>query len=113
MLLAGTPALLLAPEGAAIGAVYLLIIALSEGGALVIKFTAKGVYDSLKGLFTGSSEKEDSDWVMVPHSPEPPAEMFVLPGGMEFAVALAEFTASAETQPAPANVTQSVMYEKR
>lgn len=113
MLLAGSPALLLAPEGAAIGAVYLLIIALSEGGALVIKFTAKSTYASLKALFTGTPEKsEDADWVMVP-SPEPPAEILLLPGGVEFATALAELTASAEAALSPANVAQSVLYEKR
>jgi hypothetical protein len=92
--------------------VYLLIIAMSEGGAVVIKFTAKSTYKKLKALFTGTEQNEDADWVLVP-SPEPPAEICFLPGGVEFAQALAEFTADAEPNLASAEITQSILCDKR
>lgn len=113
MLLASSPALLLAPEGAAIGAVYLLIIALSEGGAVMIRFTARSTYEALKSLFSGEKKDDDaSEWVMVP-SPGPPAEFILLPGGVEFAVALNELTAAAEPAPAPVDIAQSVLFDNK
>ena len=87
VLLTASPALLLAPEGATIGGIYLLIIALNEGGTLLVRFTCSATYRSLKSLFTSSnnvshnttsknnnnnnnnneiSENELNEWVIIP-----------------------------------------------
>jgi hypothetical protein len=119
LLLATSPALLLAPEGMAVGAAYLLVIALSEGGALAVRFSCRATYDCLRSLLArrpraeaGEGEADLSDWVVVPDGSEELAGEFEFLPALDagtFQRALAALQAAADPAPLPAGLAQSVL----